>query len=314
MRIIFVFVTLIAALQSAVICAQQSPISVSSEPCYANGWDKARWGQLKDAKFNLAALNLDSEFSADQLTQQLRFCLADIDPEIRDGIGYFGLANWLREDLISAPVRLSLFKSLLEDVQLLRNDKQQVYLPFAVLVLSEIVRVDRISTYLNTSQRQQVLDTLEAFLQHNTDYRGFDDQQGWRHIVAHSADVLLQLVLNTQLSEKQLIQVSQIVANNINPETLHFYQFDEPHRLMRPIIYAMLREEVSPEFWQAWIADNSMSKPLNSWGEAFESKAGLAKRHNTKAFYLSLHATAVSSGSEKLEAFLPSIQKALAQF
>jgi len=217
MRFALLISTILISLTSVAVSDQQMSGSVNSEPCYANGWDKSRWQQLKDAKFALEELKLDTKVSADELALQLRFCLADIDPEIRDGIGYFGLANWLRSDQISLSARLSLFAALIDDIQSLRNDQQQVYLPFAVLVLSEVVRVDRIAAYLNDAQRQQVLDTIEQFLAQNTDYRGFDDRQGWRHAVAHSADVLLQLVLNTQLSDPQLKQVSQIVADNINP-------------------------------------------------------------------------------------------------
>jgi hypothetical protein len=167
---------------------------------------------------------------------------------------------------------------------------------------------------LTETQRQLALDTIQNYLVTNTDLRGFDDTVGWRHAVAHSADVLLQMVLNEKTTAEQIKQISEIVASNINPSQTHFYQFDEPHRLMRPIVYALLQDKVDKEYWQQWLTAVVDPTPLANWGDAFKSEKGLAKRHNTKAFLNALYVTSISSGNEKLAGYKEDIEKSLRQF
>ena len=285
---------------------------ITSLSCYKNDWSKARWQQLQSVDFDVQRADPQTERTVDELAAQLRFCLADADPAIRDEVAYMGFTRWLRSDQISAPARQTLFNQLLDDLNTQTNDAENVYLPFAALVLSEVVRVDRISPYLNDSQRHDVVKTVKQYLDTNSDWRGYSDSTGWRHAVAHSADVLLQLTLNPATTSAQIIEISQIVAQHINPTNTHFYHFDEPHRLMRPIVYAMLREDVEQSHWLKWLEQVSAPSPLINWGEAFKSESGLAKRHNTKAFLHALYVTSVSSGNEKLANYKAPIEKAIA--
>src|SRR5258705_220852 len=74
-----------------------------------------------------------------------------------------------------------------------------------------------------------------------TDRRGFDATQGWRHGVAHGADLLLQLGLNPALSAAQLDAIVQAIASQVAPAGEHFYVYGEPERLARPIAYIAKR-------------------------------------------------------------------------
>lgn len=56
--------------------------SVHSDKCFDNGWNKKKYTQLKNNQFDA-----NNETTV-QLTKQLRYCLALIDPTVRDGIAY----------------------------------------------------------------------------------------------------------------------------------------------------------------------------------------------------------------------------------
>lgn len=79
--------------------------------------------------------------------------------------------------------------------------------PFAALVLSEVVRADRIKPFMSTSQREGIMMAFISFMLRITDYRGFDPRGGYRHSVAHGDDLLMQLAMNPGIDTKGLSQI-----------------------------------------------------------------------------------------------------------
>ena len=66
------------------------------------------------------------------------------------------------------------------------------------------------------------------------------------------------------------------------------------------------------EEWNAWFARIAAPAPLASWDEAFASNAGLARRHNTRAFLLGVYAGIRDSKDPSVLRMLPAVDAALA--
>ena len=96
-------------------------------------------------------------------------------------------------------------------------DPAGVQRPFAALVLAEVVRFDRIEPFMTDKQLQQLVDASTRYLQSIRDYRGFDEREGWRHGVAHTSDVMLQLAVNPRTSKAQLDQMLAAIATQVAP-------------------------------------------------------------------------------------------------
>ncbi len=287
-------------------CAAAEPMLREAD-CYTGGWSRSRLLQLPTQGFEVT----DAQRS--QLLQQLRFCLAAPEPDIRDAVAYQAYFTWLRSGLVPEPEVRQLLEVLLADIRQQRADAHQVYLPFAVLVLAEVVRVDRKQPYLSTAERQVVLDTVDGYLQQLRDYRGFEEGVGWRHGVAHSADVLLQLALNSALTAEQAMQMATVLARQVHPEGTHFYIYGEPARLARATAYLMLNPAREPQFWESWVHSLASPAPLEEWAAVFGSEQGLAKRHNTRAFLLELHALLGDTQSPRLAPVLAALHTAISQ-
>ena len=105
------------------------------------------------------------------------------------------------------------------------------------------------------------------------DYRGFDASEGWRHGVAHGADLLLQLSLNLALDRAQLDAILAAIASQVMPATGHFYIYGEGDRLMAPVFYIGRRGALSTAEWSEWFARLSARRPKAGRGDA-----GLARR------------------------------------
>jgi len=117
--------------------------------CANEKWNKASLFTLKKNNFVLT----DNE-TRDELALQLLNCLASPDPELRDGIAFEALSFWLREKQLSSTAHQEMFKVLMEAVSLQVNDEYGVYQPFAILVLAELARVDRLSPYFTKNKER----------------------------------------------------------------------------------------------------------------------------------------------------------------
>ena len=228
-------------------------------------------------------------------------CLASPDPELRDQFAYTGLADLLRNQR-PAVEKLEFLSGQLEQL-LQQPDPVGVAHPFAILVLAEIARTDRIEAWMRPAQRQALVDTASGYLENVSDYRGFDPKVGWRHGVAHGADLAMQLSLNPEIDRAQQLQLMESIARQVAPG--HAYRFGEPERLARPVLFIARRDEVEQPDWQAWFEALADPAPLSGWDAVWQDADGLARRHNLRAFALEIYLNATLSEQPGIQALEP---------
>lgn len=231
-------------------------------------------------------------------------CLADAKPQLRDGIAFEGLSAWLRGKQLTPTTQLAIYQSQLALLASQAPDEEGFAKPFAALVLSEVARADRLVPFLAPPERAALVEAGADYLSRITDYRGFATGQGWRHAVAHAADLMLQLTLNPAVDATQLQRMLRAVQVQVAPPGEHFYIYGEGDRLARPVVYAARRGLLDTNFWNTYIANLASPAPMKSWDDAFNTQAGLARLHNTKAFLRALDAGVRASGDAQVQAAL----------
>lgn len=233
-------------------------------------------------------------------------CLADPDPILRDEIAFEALSTWMRADQLDTATVRVIYQSLLSKL-LAAPDEQGVAQPFAALGLAEVARVDRIKPFLTPQERLTLVSAGARYLIQLRDYRGFDPISGWRHGVAHSADLMLQLSLNPALARAQHDEMLAAIAAQVT-NTQHFFQYGEGNRLMAPVFYLARRGTYNAKDWDDWfsVLTASLEKP------AAATQERLAKTHNLQAFLFSLYFSLQESGDkDQKENLLPAVSKAL---
>jgi hypothetical protein len=248
--------------------------------------------------------------ASDEQLGALVDCLSDPDPELRDRFAYTSLAKLLRDQRPTDEQLEYLFVRLQRLLQ--QPDPIGVAHPFAILILAEIARTDRIEAWMSAEQRQGLVDKASNYLENVSDYRGFDAQFGWRHGVAHGADLVMQLTLNPALSRAQQLQLLRAIGRQVAP--VHAYRFGEPGRLARPVLFIASRDELAQQDWQDWFAPLADPAPLSDWEAAWQDEDGLARRHNLRAFALEIYLNATLSeqpGVQALESRALGLMQAL---
>lgn len=224
-------------------------------------------------------------------------CLSAADPIIRDEYAYMELSRKLRNDPPDSSKMKAIYLDAVNDFR--QTDITAYHRSFLTLALSEIARVDRFTPFLSEKDRQFLVDTSVSLLTQSTDLTGFDPDIGYVHQIAHAADLVLQLSLNKAIDSKQLRLLSQATKAAINPDTLHFYHYGEPDRLVRASVYLMVREELDEAYWQEWLNDFEKYNKA-PWNKAYQTNEGLAALHNTQNYLNRLLLWSYNAKNERL--------------
>jgi hypothetical protein len=276
------------------VCGIVPGIGAASDgACPPDGYTLQQLQQIRKAGFEL-----ETAEQTNALAVALLGCVGDPDPEIRDGVVYEGLSSWMRGQRLSIEAIHALF-SVLVDLLGSTDDPGGFQRPFAALILSEVARTDRLDNTLTPAMREVLVLRAADYLANVRDYRGFSATEGWRHAVAHGADLVLQLVLDPNIDAGQIERLMGALAEQVAPAGEVFYIYGEPDRLARAVYYAHARGLVSDPYWSEWFANISDPRPLENWAAAWTSQEGLARRHNTRAFLLALHFSATLAPDEQ---------------
>lgn len=270
--------------------------------CPPPGYDKPALQALKKNGFAVA-----DPARRRELAQALVGCLGDPDPELRDGIAFEALSQWMRADAFEAAQVGALRDRL---YGLLDGPEGEGYArPFAALVLSEVARTDRIKPWMSAAERAAMVDKAAAYVEGVRDYRGYDDVQGWRHGVAHGADWLMQLALNPALDRAQADRILAAVVTQAVPASGHAYVFGEPERLARPVLFVAQRGLHSDAEWAAWFA--ALVPRIGDAKQAYRNVAWLARRHDLSGLLQNIYLQAGNSQDPKIRTLQPAVLAAI---
>lgn len=245
------------------------------------------------------------------LAFELLDCLADPNPELRDELAFDALAAWMRKGLLDADAERRIADVLLQRLAQ-PDDTAGFAKPFAALTLAEVARADRLQPMFTKDERSRLVDAAATYIASIHDYRGFDEHDGWRHAVAHGADVAMQLALNPALDATALDRLLDALAAQVLPPGAVFYHQGEGDRLARPVLFIARRGMHDAAFWNQWIGRiATAAMPVDGTPT---TEASLARLHNAKALLWPMYAAVQEGQDDTLRRLLlPALRAALRQ-
>lgn len=240
------------------------------------------------------------------LALALADCLSDPDPALRDAIAFDGLQNWMRTGGLDEATVAALRQRLLA-VLAAPPDNAGFAQPFAALVLAEVARVDRLRGGLSDEERAALVAQAATWLAGWRDTRAFDEKEGWRHGVAHGADLVLQLALNPRLTRAQADALLAAIGSQVMPAGDNAWRHGEPDRLAAPVFYLARSPLLDAADWERWLTTLALKRQRTP-----VSAATLAQKHNLSLFLNSLYVATQEAGSAEVKArLLPGLRQAL---
>lgn len=288
----------------AVLLLASSPLVPAM--CPPEGQSRDELVAWRDKGFSLPK---DAEPDLDTRALGIIDCLGSPDPVLREEIAFHALATWFESAKLKKPTVLAIEAQLLEMLVAKKDDRDGFARPYAALTLAELVKLDRRKRYLSDEQLAELIEQASLYLEQIDDYRGFDEKTGWRHGIAHGADLLNQLVMHPRVLRAGIERIVLAISSQVAPENGHFYIQGEPERLALPILYAAQRGRIPANDWREWFADIA---DIPEEGSLFDTQQGLARRHNLQALLLALYVNVNESDDELLhQALLDPVTEAL---
>ena len=148
------------------------PVTVYASQCMES-FTLSSLEKLKKENFEISSVN-----ERNKTAIKLLSCIGYQDPKIRDDIVYEGISYWLRNKLLEPNTIRVMFNILINILEQRNQDTNNFTQPFSALVFSEVIRVDRISSFLSNIERQRALDVSTRYMSNIKDYRAFDNTKG----------------------------------------------------------------------------------------------------------------------------------------
>lgn len=289
-------------MRTLIVALLAAPLLAAAQDCPPPEAPRERLRALAATQWKL-----DDDALRSRLALGLLPCLASPDAELRDELAFGALTAWMRGGALTVDVARLIGERTL--VLLAMPDEAGFGPAFAALALAEIARADRLKPLWTAGERDAVVGAAARFLTGVRDYRGYDPRDGWRHGVAHGADLLMQLALNPLLDRAQLDRILDAVLAQATPAS-HFYVFGEGERLARPVVFVARRGLHSEAEWTAWLGRVALAgAPERGAPTRLDA---LARQHNAKALLLPLYASLQEGGDAALRArLLPGLAAAL---
>ena len=189
------------------------------------------------------------KLSTDQFEQQLILLLEALgnpDGEIRDDLAWRTFHRLFRSDLVSAHARMPLLETLMSDHYMFTgieagSSPLSVKRSFAILTMADIIWGDKVNSRLvSGSLLLQLSEELRRYIEIEQDHRGFDEELGWVHGIAHAGDLFLAMDQHPNLEAPARVSNVAAILQYIERREDQVFVWDEHFRLGRPIASCLL--------------------------------------------------------------------------
>ncbi len=195
------------------------------------------------------------EMNGEKVFSFLMNNIGALDSELRDDMVYRLFVklimgnHFTREQLIEAITANAgdqyLFASIGEE------GTDSVFLrSFSALWLAGLFYADRQQPFLNAELTEPLMERCITYLAKEKDVRGYVDQKGWAHSVAHGADMMESIVLHPQCPKRFVPTILNSIESCFYKGTV--YSDDEDERLVA-ILMAIMKQQYPEEVLMEWV-------------------------------------------------------------
>ncbi|MFD7630084.1 DUF2785 domain-containing protein [Streptomyces sp. NPDC059851] len=174
----------------------------------------------------------------EELVGALSRALADPDPEVRDGTPYGVLRTWIGRGVIAAPRR----HALGDEMAARFGDPEVQARTFAPLVLDMLVTKGDFAPAW--------VDAFARWYPAESDLRGYHEELGWLHAVAHGADLLGTFGLRPEVAPARMLDLA---AERLLAPTPYVWEQLEDDRLAMAIARTLTRKDLTEEAATGWL-------------------------------------------------------------
>ncbi|RCX23863.1 uncharacterized protein DUF2785 [Fontibacillus phaseoli] len=195
--------------------------------------------------------------SIDTLVCEMMSSIGSVDSELRDSLIYMTLYYWTIRNEISPEIMKEMLYTCLDEDHLFlglgENESDTVFTrAFSVLVVPLALTCNTQINFLTEEDIQYTFDKITTYFHQEKDFRGYVEDKGWAHAVAHASDALESIVNSSYVRADGLLTVLELILEKThvsNPYYIHL----EDERMTNVIVTIINRNVLSDEQLMNWI-------------------------------------------------------------
>ncbi|HFU7088854.1 TPA: DUF2785 domain-containing protein [Bacillus cereus] len=204
--------------------------------------------QLEELRNNNYVIN--NVLNIDPLSSSMLEHIGDTDSYLRDKLIYSTFYHLIKKNYISHTHLQKLLLESISDKYLLYkihlHDEDAVFTrAFTTLLIALIIDADTKYNFLSQNDILTVKDQLILYMNNEHDFRGYVQDRGWAHSIAHAADTFEALVNSPKLETLYYEEILQTLLNKVCVHSI-YYKHEEDERIAYPIV-AMLQNGLKEE-------------------------------------------------------------------
>lgn len=195
---------------------------------------------------------------SDDLLGQMITNIGSLDSELRDTLNYNLFAEAVTAGNLTLKQQQEVTQRLLRNRFLLTNidnfqDNESIFeRSFTALFLAALAYRHNNSPFLSQQQERELIKQTISYLQLEHDFRGLT-LHGWAHGIAHSADLIDEIINFQSLNHQDIIAFLTAIKNVLHRPFL--FTADEPGRLVVPVQHLSHTKLITDEELTEWLTD-----------------------------------------------------------
>lgn len=202
----------------------------------------------------------DPHIQLQHMDKLIHFMLQNIgstNPKLRDELIYNTFCELILNDALNEEQLTYILETCIDNTHLfyhldsLDNQDAVFTRSFSSLVIVLCLMKDHEQPYIQIELLERVMKSSYKYFINEVDYRGYIPHKGWAHNIAHSSDLLTQLIAHPNF--KQFISVSECLnvirkwATQTNP------LIDHEHERIIQVITTLLQNGLSTNELSSWL-------------------------------------------------------------
>ncbi|PHA09790.1 hypothetical protein COE65_16420 [Bacillus sp. AFS051223] len=193
---------------------------------------------------------LDNKVNIDSLSSNMLEHIGVTNSYLRDKLIYSTFYHLIKKEYLShTQLQKLLLESISEKYLLYKihsADEDAVFTrAFTTLLIALIIDADTNHNFLSQTDISNVKDQLILYMNNEHDFRGYVQNHGWAHSIAHASDTFEALVRSPKLETLHYEEILQTLLNKVCVHSI-YYKYEEDERLVYPIV-AMLQNGLKEE-------------------------------------------------------------------
>jgi len=200
---------------------------------------------------------ISKEVNIDELVNAMLEYIGSLDSELRDDLICSTFYEIIDSDQLSNELLKKIISKITDENHMFykinENDELAVYTrTFSILIVVCALNRHRRSPIFYPHEIKEVYSNVLNYCRQEKDLRGYVEEYGWAHSVAHSADALNELAMCDEISKEDLLKILDIVKYKITDGT-YTYIHKEDERLVTAVLSVIERDLITQKELINWI-------------------------------------------------------------